>query len=87
MRIPERLHIFWADDNTLEMDTDAGMQKRLFHFNGPKWQGGPLSAGRFRGALGETGAVRRERRLRRSQPGKGGDLEVVTTHVRPGYLE
>jgi len=40
MRIPERLHITWADGNTLQMETDAGMQKRLFHFDGSKWQGG-----------------------------------------------
>ncbi len=42
MRIPERLHISWANDNTLQMEIDAGMQKRLFHFDGPKWQGGKL---------------------------------------------
>ena len=40
MRIPERLHITWVDDNTLQIETDAGMQKRLFHFDGSKWPGG-----------------------------------------------
>jgi len=29
MHLPERLHITWADDRTLDLDTDAGMQKRL----------------------------------------------------------
>jgi hypothetical protein len=33
MRIPARLHITWRDDNTLRIDTDAGTQTRLFHFD------------------------------------------------------
>ena len=33
MRVPGRLHIDWADDNTLKMDVDSGTQTRLFHFN------------------------------------------------------
>lgn len=32
MWVPERLHISWADANTLQVDTDAGMQTRLLHF-------------------------------------------------------
>src|SRR5262249_27916981 len=32
MNIPTRLHITWEDDNTLRVDTDAGMQTRRFHF-------------------------------------------------------
>lgn len=32
MRVPGRLHIEWADDNTLKIDTDAGTQTRLLHF-------------------------------------------------------
>ncbi len=46
MRIPGRLHITWQDDNTLKIETDAGMQTRLLHFAGkapdhaePSWQG------------------------------------------------
>src|SRR5262245_3621041 len=30
MRVPERLHITWQDENTLRMDIDAGTQTRLF---------------------------------------------------------
>ncbi|MGH8113967.1 MAG: hypothetical protein ACREPS_02770 [Rhodanobacteraceae bacterium] len=30
--LPERLHISWADANTLRVDTDAGMQTRLLRF-------------------------------------------------------
>ena len=34
MRVPGRVHISWADENTLKMETDAGTQTRLFHFSG-----------------------------------------------------
>jgi hypothetical protein len=81
MRIPERLHIYWSNDNTLRMDTDAGMQTRLFHFDGSKWQGG---APQWQGdsvatweKIGRVGAP---------VAGTGGALHVVTTHMRPGYL-
>src|SRR6266545_7667896 len=33
MRMPGRLHITWVDDTTLKVDTDAGQQTRLLHFN------------------------------------------------------
>jgi hypothetical protein len=35
MRTPERLHITWSDPNTLQVETDAGMQTRLLHFVTP----------------------------------------------------
>jgi len=89
MRIPERLHITWVDDNTLEMDIDAGMQKRLFHFDGSKWRGGDPQW------QGDSVATWEKQIQRRSngapfggpEPGKGGNLHVITTHMRPGYIE
>jgi hypothetical protein len=88
MRMPERLHIFWADDNTLEMDIDAGMQKRLFHFDGSKWHGGEPEL------QGDSVATWEKELQRRAgspfdgpAPGKGGNLHVVTAHMKPGYLE
>ena len=33
MRVPGRLYIHWADDNTLQMDVDSGTQTRVFHFD------------------------------------------------------
>jgi len=33
MRVPARFHITWQDDNTLRIDSDAGMQTRLLHFS------------------------------------------------------
>jgi len=45
MRLAARFHITWQDDNTLRIDSDAGTQTRLLHFNPPTspgertWQG------------------------------------------------
>ena len=79
MRVPGRLHITWADDNTLKIDTDAGTQTRLLHFGGaapiatmPTWQG--YSAANWR------------RPVRMGSPKDAGDLRVVTTKLRSGYL-
>ena len=35
LQVPGRLHITWQDDNTLRLDTDSGMQTRLFYFAPP----------------------------------------------------
>lgn len=90
MRIPGRIHITWQDENTLKLETDAGTQTRLFHFDGkppadakPSWQG--YSAANWERPLRGTGlplaglgAVREGTR--------GRSLEVVTTQLRQGYL-
>jgi hypothetical protein len=45
MRAAARFHITWQDDNTLRVDSDYGMQTRLFHFKATSpreertWQG------------------------------------------------
>jgi hypothetical protein len=33
LRMPTRMHITWADDSTLKIETDNGAQTRLFHFD------------------------------------------------------
>src|SRR5687767_10871807 len=33
MSVPGRLHITWQDERTLKVETDAGMQTRLFPFD------------------------------------------------------
>src|SRR5437867_6704516 len=47
---PTRFHITWQDDNTLKVETDYGMQTRLFHFGNWKpsaapaaWQGDSIA--------------------------------------------
>jgi hypothetical protein len=83
MRVPGRLHITWQDDNTLRLDTDAGMQTRLFRFmpsptpgDKPSWQGS--SSARWEGPGPGRGG--------NPAAPRGGSLSVVTTNVRAGYL-
>jgi hypothetical protein len=90
MRVPGRLHITWADDSTLKIETDAGMQTRLLRFTPApaaqaslqgdsvaKWEGiqrGPGSPDFLPIGLNPREGTR------------GRSLEVVTTNLRPGYL-
>ena len=83
MRNPERIHITWQDDNTLKVETDTGEQTRLFRFGRqqaasgePTWQGFSLAQWQFPGGRGAQGSE-----------AQGGSLKVVTTHLRPGYLQ
>ena len=98
MRVPGHVHIFWENDNTLRIDTDAGTQTRLLHFEGPlprenvpekapgseppPWQGYSVAA--WEG--------QKPRNLQagpgQAQEGqaKEGYLKVATNHMRPGYL-
>lgn len=67
MRVPGRLHITWPDDNTLRIDTDAGVQTRTLRFDPsapksaePSWQGDSAAwwegpGGRGRGRPGGPG--------------------------------
>jgi hypothetical protein len=94
MREPGRLQITWQDDNTLKIETDAGMQTRVLRFvvpgtpppaaAEPTWQG--TSVARWeappRGIAGNTIPLGLGARA-------GTDsrtLEVTTTRIRPGYL-
>jgi hypothetical protein len=91
MRIPGRVHITWADEQTLKIETDAGKQTRLLHFVGGapaqaerSWQG--YSAANWerppRGQLPPDGL-----RVFSGNIGSGGrSLEVGTTNLRAGYL-
>jgi hypothetical protein len=76
MRVPGRLHIHWADDNTLQMDVDSGTQTRRFRFGGaapaassPDWQGSSIAVWE---PQGRNSSARH--------------LKVTTTRMRPGYL-
>ncbi len=92
MRVPGRLHITWQDELTLKIETDAGQQTRLLHFDGkpasnsaPSWQG--YSAAKWEGPLATTnppitfGLGLAPRLASRSR-----SLEVTTTNLRAGYL-
>lgn len=83
MRMPGRIHITWQDDLTVKVETDTGAQTRLFHFGRPQPPAGPPTWQGFSVAEWEyAGGGRRGRAAV-----QGGDLKVVTTHLRPGYLQ
>ena len=81
MRGPTRLRISWMDESTLKLETDYGMQTRLFRFDGAAAQTGPRSW---------QGLSRAEWVLPAGARGRGaqryGTLKTTTTNLRPGYL-
>jgi hypothetical protein len=97
MQRPGRLHIEWADDNTLRIDADAGTQTRMLRFAAaaaqaprgePTWQGNStaqwqMPAGRGLIDLGGIGFVAGGGPNQRS---RNGTLKVTTTNLLPGYI-
>jgi hypothetical protein len=80
MRGPTRLRIAWLEDTTLKVESDYGMQTRLFHFRTPTptqgaktWQGVSTAAWQLAGGG-------------RGRGPRFGSLKTVTTQLRPGYL-
>jgi hypothetical protein len=85
MRAPGRVHISWQDDNALKIETEAGTQTRVLRFGEaqppgsagtPSWQGDSVALWEFAGGRRGRGAG-----------AQGGGLKVVTTRMRPGYLQ
>ena len=94
MRVPGRLNITWADDNTLKIDMDSGTQTRLLHFGQSPapaqrtlqghsvatWDtGGGGRGGGFGGGGGGRGGAA-------PAAPRWGQLRVVTTNTTGGYL-
>jgi hypothetical protein len=119
MRVPTRVHISWDNDNVLKLETDAGMQTRLFRFGAAgqtptgerSWQGSSVAewepvpqqpggrggrggggrggfpgAGPGPGGNGLAAPVTDEPASPPPGPAIRGDLKVVTTNLKPGYL-
>ena len=78
MRIPGRIRIEWKDDQTLQIEADAGQQTRLLHF-APVADVEPSLQGTSRAKWIPYGGGR-------GQPPVGGAVEVVTTNLKEGYL-
>ena len=78
MRAPGRLHITWPNDNTLQMDMEAGTQTRVLHFGQSQPQGEAAWQGYSVAEWSVDGGGRGQSRT--------GNLKVVTTRMRPGYL-
>jgi hypothetical protein len=83
MRVPGRIQVAWQDDNALRINTDAGTQTRVFHFDAAAATPGQATWQGYSTAQWE-----------RPGPGRGGgppppvtgSLKVVTTNMRAGYL-
>jgi hypothetical protein len=82
MRLPGRLHVTWQDPNTLKIEIDAGTQTRLLHF------GESLAPAGEQPSLQGYSTAQWEMSGGRAAPGqpRHGQLKVVTTKMRPGYL-
>ena len=100
MNVPGRFHFSWTDDNTLQLDVDAGIQTRVFHFAGskpanlqPSWQGYSVAAWDGMSDFERThlGTPQGRGQLTAQTFGqgggsRGGNLKVTTTGLRAGYL-
>jgi len=88
MRVPTRLHITWENENTLKVETDAGQQMRRFSF-GQRPATAPASAsdGGLQGVSVATWEYAGGRGPREGGPVPNAQLKVVTTGMRPGYLQ
>jgi hypothetical protein len=95
MSVPGRLRITWQDDNTLKVETDAGMQTRLLRFGDSNaaagtprtWQG--VSVAQWQTPRPNVPMVFRPAERTADAPAvvpTGGTLRVVTTNLRAGYL-
>src|SRR5437867_8221000 len=96
LRVPGRLDITWADDNTLQIDMDAGTQTRLVHFNPIQppstektlqgYSAGTWEVGGGGGGRGGGGGGGRGGGGAAGGTARWGSLKVVTTNMKGGYL-
>jgi hypothetical protein len=83
MRMPTRVRISWQDPQTLKIETDAGQQTRMLHFDASAAKpSGPSLQGFSEATWERPGGGRG----RGGPPPMGGDLKAVTTMLRPGWL-
>jgi hypothetical protein len=84
MRVPTRLHITWGNESTLRIDTDAGTQTRLFHFDASPAPNDRTWQGYSRAQWERAAAMPAARPAAPTSDAKS--LKVVTTNMRSGYL-
>ena len=82
MRNPTRVHITWENENTLKVETDAGVQTRRFFFDPARKQApaGPATL------QGHSYAEWERPGGGRGAAPPGGNLRVATTSLRGGWL-
>ncbi len=90
LREPGRVRITWQDDSTLKIETDAGQQTRILRFGAPPPAGTAASRQGYSLAKWEDPPGGRAAGLALGTATRGGrqsnSLQVVTTHIQPGYL-
>jgi hypothetical protein len=99
MREPTRLRISWQDDYTLKMETDAGIQTRLFQFARSGSAPAPPAVASPAQRSWQGFSIARWEPAPRPAAGRGlglglgpragnanRTLEVTTTQIRPGHL-
>jgi hypothetical protein len=84
MRMPTRLRISWVDGQSLRIETDAGRQTRLLHFDRSRQPAGPRTLQGH--SVAEWVDVFRGRGAGAPPPYGAGAIRVVTTHLSGGYL-
>jgi len=84
MRMPGRIRISWQTDTTMKIETEAGTQTRLFVFGAQPpasgdrtWQGQSAAQWQFPGGGRGRGAA----------AAGFGSMKVVTSRIRPGYVQ
>ncbi len=84
MRVPGRVHVTWDDDKTLKLETDAGMQTRLFKFESDSTASKPQST--WQGTSLAQWDVQNAGRGAGPNTPRRGSLKVVTSNLKSGYL-
>jgi hypothetical protein len=81
MRMPGRIRLSWENDTTLKVETDAGQQTRLFHFDAARRPGAPSLQGHsianWERPQGRGGVL---------LPVTWAPLKVVTRNLTGGWL-
>lgn len=94
MREPGRVRISWQDGSTLKLETDAGQQTRLFHFErqtsavgAPSLQGFSMAEWQYTRGFDPVRAAEATPKpgSGTTQP-SGGRLKVVTNNLTAGFL-
>ena len=82
MRVPGRFHITWADDRTLKIEADAGMQTRFLRFAPAAAPGAPVAT-----SVAATPAGPPSRQGTSTAQWERKSLHVDTSNLLPGYLQ
>jgi hypothetical protein len=87
MRVPTRLHITWGNENTLQVETDAGQQTRRFVFGSRPGTASSRTDGGLQGSSVATWEYAGGRGPRAGGPVPPASLKVVTSGMRAGWLQ